>query len=84
MTRTESTTYQVTADELRQFVEQIEAGEAEKKDAAERIKEIYAEVKARGYDTKAVREVVKLRKQDRDDRAEAEAILDIYKEALGL
>lgn len=76
--------YRVTADELRQFIEQIESLEAEKKDLAEQIKEIYAESKARGYDTKAIRTLVSLRKRDRDDIAEEQAILDIYKQALGM
>lgn len=76
--------YRITADELRQFVEQIESLEAEKKDISEQIKEIYAESKARGYDPKAVKTIVSLRKRDKDDIAEEEAILDIYKEALGM
>ena len=80
----DNTAYSVTADELRQFIEQIEGHEAEKKDASERIKETYAEAKARGYDTKALRTVVGLRKRDRDDIAEEEAILEIYKSALGM
>lgn len=76
--------YRITADELRQFVEQIESLEAEKKDISEQIKEIYAETKARGYDAKAVRTIISLRKRDKDDLAEEQAILDIYKEALGM
>lgn len=76
--------YNVTADELRQFIEQFEQLEAEKKDAAERQKEIMAEAKARGYDTKVMRKIVALRKRDRDDIAEEEAILEVYKSALGM
>lgn len=76
--------YAVAADELRQFVEQIEQLEAEKKDISEQIKEIYAESKARGYDTKALRSIISLRKRDKDDIAEQEAILDLYKQALGM
>lgn len=76
--------YQVTADELRQFVERIEHLEQEKKDIAEQIKEVYAESKGRGYDSKALRSIVSLRKKDRDQLAEEEAVLDMYKQALGM
>lgn len=76
--------YSVAADELRQFVEQYEQSEAEKKDITERQKEIMAEAKARGYDTKVLKKIIALRKRDRDDVAEEEAILDIYKAALGM
>lgn len=76
--------YRIAAGELRQFIEQIEQAEAEKKDIAERIKEIYAESKARGYDQKALRAIVSLRKKDKDEVAEQEAILELYKEALGM
>ena len=58
--------------------------EAEKKDVTERQKEIMAEAKARGYDTKVMKKVIALRKRDRDDIAEEEAILDMYKAALGM
>ena len=77
-------TYAVAADELRQFIEQIEAGEAERQEAADRIKEIYAEAKGRGYDTKVVKKIVALRKRDSDDVSEEEAILEMYKSALGM
>ena len=76
--------YQVAADELRQFIEQYEQMELEKKDVTERQKEIMAEAKARGYDTKVMKKVIALRKRDRDDLAEEEAILDMYKAALGM
>jgi uncharacterized protein (UPF0335 family) len=76
--------YNVTANELRQFIEQIEQGEAEKRDAAERVKEIYTEAKARGYDTAVLRKVVALRKRNPDETAEEEAVLEIYKAALGM
>ena len=76
--------YTVAADELRQFIEQYEQMEAEKKDVTERQKEIMAEAKARGYDTKVMKKVIALRKRDRDDIAEEEAILDMYKAALGM
>ncbi|QRZ14696.1 DUF2312 domain-containing protein [Paracoccus methylovorus] len=77
-------TYSVAADELRQFVERIEHLEGEKKDISEQIKEVYTESKGRGYDGKALREVVALRKRDRDEVAEQEAIVDMYKSALGM
>ena len=77
-------TPEVAADELRQFIEQYEQAEAEKKAIAERQKEIMAEAKARGYDTKVMRKVIALRRRDRDDVAEEESILDMYKAALGM
>lgn len=77
-------TYRVTANELRQFIERFERLEAEKKDIAEQQKEVMAEAKSRGYDTKVMRKVVALRKRDADDIAEEEAVLDMYKEALGM
>jgi len=76
--------YRVTADELRQFIERFERLEAEKKDIAEQQKEVMAEAKSRGYDTKVMRKVIALRKRDQDDIAEEEAVLDLYKEALGM
>lgn len=76
--------YSVAADELRQFIEQYEQLEAEKKDITERQKEVMAEAKARGYDTKVMKKIVALRKRDRDDIAEEEAILEMYKSALGM
>ena len=75
--------YAVTADELRQFIERFEQLESEKKDVAEQQKDLMAEAKGRGYDTKALRAVVRLRKMDRQEREEAEAILDTYLLALG-
>ena len=76
--------YRVTADELRQFIERFERLEAEKKDLAEQQKEVMAEAKGRGYDTKVMRKVIALRKRDSADIAEEEAVLDMYKEALGM
>ena len=76
--------YRVTADELRQFVERYERLEADKKDIAEQQKEVMAEAKARGYDTKVMRKVIALRKRDRDDIAEEEAVLEMYRQALGV
>jgi uncharacterized protein (UPF0335 family) len=77
-------TYRVTAEELRQFVERIERLDAEKKDLAEQQKEVMSEAKSRGYDTKILRRLISLRKRDKDDVAEEEAVLDMYKEALGM
>lgn len=76
--------YRVTAGELRQFVERIERLEMEKKDIADQIKEVYAESKSRGYDVKAIRSIISLRKRDKDDIAEQEAVIEMYKEALGM
>lgn len=76
--------YRVTANELRQFVERIERLDSEKKDLAEQQKEVMAEAKGRGYDTKVLRKVIALRKRDANDIAEEEAVLDMYKEALGM
>jgi uncharacterized protein (UPF0335 family) len=76
--------YHVTADELRQFIERYERLEAEKKDIADAQKEVMAEAKSRGYDTKVMRKVIALRKREPDDIAEEETILEMYKEALGM
>ncbi|MWB77938.1 DUF2312 domain-containing protein [Pseudooceanicola sp. 216_PA32_1] len=76
--------YRVTANELRQFIERVERLEAEKKDIGEQVKEVMAEAKGRGYDTKVMRKVIALRKRDKDDIAEEEAVLEMYKEALGM
>src|SRR6056297_3063577 len=76
--------YRVTAGELRQFIERFERLEIEKKDLADQQKEVMAEAKARGYDTKVMRKVIALRKRDKDDIAEEEAVLEMYKEALGM
>ncbi len=76
--------YKVTASELRQFIERIERLEAEKKDIGEQMKEVFAECKGRGYDVKVVRTLIRIRKRDKDDIAEEEAVLEMYKEALGM
>ena len=83
-TSTNPESYRVTADELRQFIERFERLEAEKKDIADQQKEVMAEAKGRGYDTKVMRKVITLRKREPDDIAEEEAVLDMYKEALGM
>lgn len=74
----------VTATELRQFVERFEQLEAEKQDVAEQQKELMAEAKGRGYDTAVMRKLIALRKRKPDDLAEEEAILEVYKAALGM
>ncbi|MHC9236749.1 DUF2312 domain-containing protein [Pseudooceanicola sp. 502str34] len=69
---------------MRGLIERFERLETEKKDIAEQQKEVMAEAKGRGYDTKVMRKVIALRKRDKDDIAEEEAILEMYKEALGM
>jgi uncharacterized protein (UPF0335 family) len=76
--------YAVSADELRQFIERFEQLESEKKDVTEQQKELMAEAKGRGYDTKVMRKVIALRKRKPDDIAEEEAVLELYKTALGM
>ena len=76
--------YNVTADELRQFIERYEQLESEKKDVTEQQKELMAEAKGRGYDTKVMKKVIALRKRKPDDIAEEEAVLEMYKQALGM
>ena len=76
--------YTVTADELRQFIERYEHLEAEKKDVTEQQKELMAEAKGRGYDTRVMRKVIALRKRKPDEIAEEEAIMEMYKAALGM
>jgi len=71
-----------TADELRQFVERIETLEAEKQEAADQQKEVYAEAKFRGYDSAVLRKVVARRKRNREELAEEEAILELYESAI--
>ena len=76
--------YRVTAEELRQFVERFERLEIEKKDIADQQKEVMAEAKSRGYDTRIMRKIVSLRKRDLEEVAEEEAVLSMYKTALGM
>ena len=76
--------YRVAADELRSFIERFERLEAEKKDIADQQKEVMAEAKSRGYDTKALRKLVALRKKDPHVVSEEEAVLEVYKDALGM
>jgi uncharacterized protein (UPF0335 family) len=76
--------YNVTAEELRQFIERYEQLDIEKKDIAEQQKELMAEAKGRGYDTKVMRKIISLRKKSREARQEEEAILEMYKSVLGM
>ena len=76
--------YRVAASELRQFVERFERLDAEKQELTDLQKEVMAEAKGRGYDTKALRQIIRERKRDNDDLAEEQAVLDLYREALGM
>ena len=78
------TSTRVAAGELRAFIERIERLDAEKKDLADQQKEVFAEAKGRGYDTRIIRKVISLRKKDPAEISEEEAILDLYKQALGM
>ena len=73
-----------TANELRQFVERIEHLNAEKQEITDQVKEVMAEAKGRGFDTKAIRKIVSLRRKTPDERAEEAAVLDLYLSALGM
>lgn len=74
----------VAAAELRQLIERIERLEEEKSSLQDDIKDVMAEAKGRGYDTKAIRAIIRLRKKDPNERQEEEAILELYKNALGM
>ena len=75
---------EVNAGHLRAFIERIERLEEEKKALADDIKDVYAEAKGNGFDVKALRAIVRLRKQDANERAEQETILETYMQALGM
>lgn len=74
----------VTARELRAFIERAEHLAAEKADIAEQEKEVFAEAKGRGYDTKVLKKIIAIRKRNRDDVAEEDAIMELYMAALGM
>jgi uncharacterized protein (UPF0335 family) len=76
--------YNVTADELRQFIERYEQLESEKKDVTTQQKDLMAEAKGRGYDTKVMKKIIAIRKRKADAIAEEEAVLEMYKAALGM
>lgn len=84
MTDITNDAYNVTADEIRQFIERYEHLEAEKKDIADQQKEVMTEAKGRGYDTKVLKKIISLRKRSSDEVAEEEAVLELYKSALGM
>ena len=74
----------IAADALKSFIERIERLEEEKKALADDIKDIYAEAKSTGFDAKIMRQIIRLRKMDENDRQEQEALLDVYTHALGM
>jgi uncharacterized protein (UPF0335 family) len=78
------TSQTVAAGQLRAFIERIERLEEEKKTISDDIKEVFAEAKGTGFDTKAMRAIIRLRKKDQAERQEEESILDLYKAALGM
>jgi uncharacterized protein (UPF0335 family) len=74
----------IAADELRLLIERIERLEEEKKDKSDDIKDVYAEAKARGYDPKTMRTIIRLRKMETHVRQETEAMVETYMQALGM
>ncbi len=74
----------IAGERLRAFIERIERLEEEKRTLAEDIKEVFAEAKGSGFDTKIMRQIIKIRRMDKDDLDEQETLLDIYKRALGM
>ena len=76
--------YRITAGELRQFIERYERLEAERRDLSDQMKEVMAQAKARGYDAKVLKKLIALRKRDSTEVSEEEAILELYKQALGM
>jgi uncharacterized protein (UPF0335 family) len=77
-------TYQVTADEIRSFIERFERLQTEKQDIQDAQKEVMVEAKGRGYDTKVLRKVIAIRKRNRDDVDNENAVTQMYMEALGM
>jgi uncharacterized protein (UPF0335 family) len=78
------TSQTVAAGQLRAFIERIERLEEEKKTIADDIKEVYAEAKGTGFDPKTMRQIVRIRRMDKDDLDEQETLLDLYRRALGM
>ena len=74
----------VSQDQLRAFIERVERLHEERKSIADTIKEVYAEAKGNGFDVKVLRQIVRIRKQDHNERMEQEALLDLYMAALGM
>jgi uncharacterized protein (UPF0335 family) len=81
---TEMASTKFAKDQLKAIIERVERLEEEKKTISDDIRDIYAEAKGNGFDTKALRTIVRMRKQDANERAEQEAILDTYLQALGM
>ena len=80
----EETAHRFAKDQLKAFIERVERLEEEKKAISDDIRDVFAEAKGNGYDVRALRTVVRLRKQDKDERMEQEAILETYMHALGM
>ena len=76
--------YRVTGEELRQFIERYEHLEAERKDLLDQQKEVLAEARNRGYDIRVVRKLMAIRRRDPQEVSEEDAILQLYKDALGM
>ena len=74
----------ISGERLRSFVERIERLEEQRRSLSEDIKEVYSEAKGSGFDTKIMRQIIKIRRMDKDDRDEAETLLDLYLRALGM
>jgi uncharacterized protein (UPF0335 family) len=74
----------IAGERLKSFIERIERLEEEKRVLAEDIKEVYAEAKGTGFDTKIMRQIIRIRKRDQDELDEEETLLDVYKRALGM
>jgi uncharacterized protein (UPF0335 family) len=74
----------IAGERLKSFIERIERLEEEKRTLAEDIKEVYAEAKGTGFDTKIMRQLIRIRKRDQDELDEEETLLDVYKRALGM
>lgn len=76
--------HNVAKDQIKAIIERVERLEEEKKAISDDIKDIYSEAKGNGFDVKALRTIVRMRKQDADERANQEAVLEIYMQALGM
>lgn len=77
-------TVKITAKELKDYIERIEKLEQEKRDVQDHIRDVYAKAADEGWDTKVMKQIIRLRKMDDDDREEQEILLDTYKRALGM